>query len=555
MLPLWTRVTEGSFWSRAQFMALRTMLRVPVEEMGLIPMPESGPDAAAVLFPDQVDDGLGHLAALLEVVTGVDVFRVLAEDDEVHLVGVLVGRRDPFEKADRPHAGVKSQMLPEPDVDGTETLGHSVFFPAFVADAGMVLLVGAVEADVSLLPHRRGEGALDGDAKVLDGLHRLVGELAAVVVQSFQAGIERTPGDAAAAAVGSLHRPVHHVAHHGGDVQPDPVAPQDADDGVVADDESAVPIIDQVSRRDLHCLELSHAIPPEDSAVECFCPPSNCSGRVARTFILRLRPSLWPLPGKFFVKRKTPGWRRFLRVPDSVACASVMCFHFPMNQERVAYVNGRIVPESEAQVSIRDRGFVLGDAVFDTTRTFGHKIFRLDEHLDRLFDSLRYTRIDLGMSRERLEELTMQVLEANLPLLDPEDDYWVTQRVTRGAPDGHGGFDTTVIVDCLPLPFLERSRFFRDGLPIRTPSVRRTPPESVSPRAKTHNYLNLVMGELEVKAADPQALSILLDLDGNLCEGMGSNIFIVRDGELATPRDRFVLAGISRSVTFELAES
>ena len=226
-----------------------------------------------------------------------------------------------------------------------------------------------------------------------------------------------------------------------------------------------------------------------------------------------------------------------------------------MNQERVAYVNGRIVPESEAQVSLRDRGFVLGDAVFDTTRTFGHKIFRLDEHLDRLFDSLRYTRIDLGMSRERLEELTMQVLEANLPLLDPEDDYWVTQRVTRGAPDGDGGFDTTVIVDCLPLPFLERSRFFRDGLPIRTPSVRRTPPESVSPRAKTHNYLNLVMGELEVKAADPQALSILLDLDGNLCEGMGSNIFIVRDGELATPRDRFVLAGISRSVTFELAES
>ena len=226
-----------------------------------------------------------------------------------------------------------------------------------------------------------------------------------------------------------------------------------------------------------------------------------------------------------------------------------------MNQERVAYVNGRIVPESEAQVSIRDRGFVQGDAVFDTTRTFGHKIFRLDEHLDRLFDSLRYVRIDPGMSRDRLSELTMQVLDANLPLLDPEDDYWVTQRVTRGVPDGDGGFDPTVIVDCLPLPFLERSRFYRDGLPIRTPSVRRTPPESMSPRAKTHNYLNLVMGDLEVKAADPQALSILLDLDGNLCEGLGSNIFIVRDGELATPRDRFVLAGISRSVTFELAAS
>ena len=238
-----------------------------------------------------------------------------------------------------------------------------------------------------------------------------------------------------------------------------------------------------------------------------------------------------------------------------VASVSDLCFHFLMNQERVAYVNGRIVPESEARVSIHDRGFILGDAVFDTTRTFGHKIFRLDEHLDRLFDSLRYTRIDPGMSRARLAELTLQVLEANLPLLDQEDDYWVTQRVTRGTPNGDGGYDPTVIVDCQPLPFLERSRYYRDGLPVQTPSVRRTPPESMSPRAKTHNYLNLVMGDLEVKAADPQALSILLDLDGNLCEGMGSNIFLVRDGELATPLDRYVLAGISRSVTFELAAS
>ena len=226
-----------------------------------------------------------------------------------------------------------------------------------------------------------------------------------------------------------------------------------------------------------------------------------------------------------------------------------------MNQQRVAYVNGRIVPESEARISIVDRGFILGDAVFDTTRTFGHKIFRLEEHLDRLFDSLRYTRIDPGMSRAKLAELTLQVLETNLPLLDQEDDYWVTQRVTRGTPNGEGEFDPTVIVDCQPLPFLERSRYYRDGLPVRTPSVRRTPPESMSPRAKTHNYLNLVMGDLEVKAADPQALSILLDLDGNLCEGMGSNIFLVRDGELATPLDRYVLAGISRSVTFELAAS
>ena len=103
-----------------------------------------------------------------------------------------------------------------------------------------------------------------------------------------------------------------------------------------------------------------------------------------------------------------------------------------MTQERVAYVNGEIVPESQASVSISDRGFILGDAVFDTTRTFGHEIFRLDEHLDRLYESLRWMRIDPQMSKETMSDLTMEVLERNLPTVDEHDDTWVTQRVTRG---------------------------------------------------------------------------------------------------------------------------
>ena len=94
-----------------------------------------------------------------------------------------------------------------------------------------------------------------------------------------------------------------------------------------------------------------------------------------------------------------------------------------MPSERVAYVNGRMVPESQASVSIRDRGFLQGDAVFDTTRTFGGRIFRLDEHLTRFYESLKYMRLDPGISKERLAELTMQVLDENLPLLDDDDDY------------------------------------------------------------------------------------------------------------------------------------
>jgi branched-chain amino acid aminotransferase len=86
-----------------------------------------------------------------------------------------------------------------------------------------------------------------------------------------------------------------------------------------------------------------------------------------------------------------------------------------------------------------------------------------------------------------------------------------------------------------------------------TPSVRRTPPDALSPRAKMHQYLNLVLADREVKAQNPDAWAVLLDGDGNLAEGLGSNIFLVRDGGLLTPRERFVLPGVSRQAVIDLA--
>ena len=224
-----------------------------------------------------------------------------------------------------------------------------------------------------------------------------------------------------------------------------------------------------------------------------------------------------------------------------------------MSRERIVYVNGKMVPESQATVSIRDRGFLQGDAVFDTTRTFGGRIFRLDEHLVRFYESLKYMRLDPGIPKQRIAELTMQVLEENLPLLGDDDDYWVTQRVTRGV-NVDGEYRPTVIIECVPLPFKARARYYRDGIPVVVPSVRRTPPEAQSPRAKVHNYINLIQAEMEVKAQNPEGWPILLDVNGNLAEGPGSNIFIVKDGALLTPRKQFVLEGISRRVTIELAQ-
>ncbi len=224
-----------------------------------------------------------------------------------------------------------------------------------------------------------------------------------------------------------------------------------------------------------------------------------------------------------------------------------------MAQERVAYINGEIVPESEAKVSIRDRGFVYGDAVFDTTRTFGGVIFKLREHLDRFCNSLKYMRLDPGMTKDEMAALTMKVLDANLPLLEENGDYWVTQRVSRGVRQPDGAMKPTVIIECTPLPFRERAKYYRDGLQVVVPSVRRTPPESMSPRAKVHQYINLVLAEMEVKSQNPDAWPIVLDTNGNLAEGPGSNIFIVKNGVVVTPREQYVLAGISRQTAIELA--
>jgi branched-chain amino acid aminotransferase len=151
--------------------------------------------------------------------------------------------------------------------------------------------------------------------------------------------------------------------------------------------------------------------------------------------------------------------------------------------------------------------------------------------------------------------ITEDVLSRNLHLLDKDDDYWVSQRITRGAEDVDYLPNTpNLIIECLPLPLKQRAVLYRDGIKVITPAVRRAPPEVMSPRAKTHNYLNMIVANNEVMSQDPLAWAVLLDMQGNLAEGLGSNIFVVRDGEILTPRTRNVLPGVSRQTVIELAE-
>src|SRR4051812_19053537 len=224
---------------------------------------------------------------------------------------------------------------------------------------------------------------------------------------------------------------------------------------------------------------------------------------------------------------------------------------------RLAWFNGKFMPENQVLIPFRDRSWRYGDGAFDMTRTFNGRAFRLKEHIDRFYCSLRYLRLDPGMTPQEMIDVSEQIVARNEHLRSKAGDWWIGQRVSRGVdpiedevPEHRG---PNVIVECTPLPLKARARQFRDGLDVWTPAQRRIAPEMLSPRAKSHNYLNMIVAEQSVKAHDPNGWAVLLDVNGNLSEGMGSNIFLVRDGTLFTPGGRYVLAGISRQMTFDIA--
>jgi branched-chain amino acid aminotransferase len=224
---------------------------------------------------------------------------------------------------------------------------------------------------------------------------------------------------------------------------------------------------------------------------------------------------------------------------------------------RIAWFNGTFLPENQVMISFRDRSWKYGDGAFDMTRTFHGRAFRMKEHIDRFYRTLRYLQLDPGISPKEMIEISEEIVVRNEPLRAAAGDWWIGQRVSRGLDPIEGDepvlLGPNVVVECTPLPLKARARQFRDGLDVWTPPQRRIAPEMLSPRAKTHNYLNMIVAEQSVKAHDPDGWAILLDTNGNLAEGLGSNIFVVRDGKLYTPGERYVLQGVSRQMTFDLA--
>jgi branched-chain amino acid aminotransferase len=226
---------------------------------------------------------------------------------------------------------------------------------------------------------------------------------------------------------------------------------------------------------------------------------------------------------------------------------------------RVAWFNGKFVPENQVLIPFRDRSWKYGDGAFDMTRTFDGRAFRLKEHIDRFYRSMKYLRIDPGMGPKEMIDLSEELVSRNEHLRQAVGDWWVGQRVSRGVDAvGDEGWENTgpqVVLECTPLPLAGRARLYRDGIDVWVPATRRIAPAMLSPRAKSHNYLNMIVAEAQVKAHDPDAWAVLMDENGNLAEGMGSNVFIVREGRLVTPRERYVLPGVSRQMTIDMAKA
>ncbi len=218
------------------------------------------------------------------------------------------------------------------------------------------------------------------------------------------------------------------------------------------------------------------------------------------------------------------------------------------------HVNGNLVPASEATVNVRDRGFMYGDAAFETMRAYGGSIFEWAAHADRLANTCETLGIDHGLDEDELHERVLDTLRAN-----ELADAYVKLSISRGVQPGKltpgPTTDPTVVVIVSELPRggLEGSDVWDGPATVQTTKTRRVPDAAIPADAKTHNYLNGILARNELMESADEAL--LRDAEGYVAEGATSNLFFVGEGGLYTPSlDGPILPGITRSVVVELAD-
>lgn len=215
------------------------------------------------------------------------------------------------------------------------------------------------------------------------------------------------------------------------------------------------------------------------------------------------------------------------------------------------YINGEFFPKEEAKVSVFDHGLLYGDGVFEGTRAYNGRVFKFDEHIDRLYDSAKAINLTIPLSKEEMKEAHLETLRRN-----KLTDAYIRTVVTRGP--GDLGLDprkcsrasVIIIADRITLYPQE---FYENGLRLITVPTRRNLAETVNPMIKSLNYLNNILAKIEANLAGvPEA--IMLNQDGYVAECTGDNIFIIKGKTLVTPASvHGALKGITRDVALELA--
>lgn len=224
------------------------------------------------------------------------------------------------------------------------------------------------------------------------------------------------------------------------------------------------------------------------------------------------------------------------------------------NQTRLVWWNGKLIPEADAKISIYDSALMFGDMVFEMTRSFNKKQFKLREHLQRLYASAKYLEIPLKMSIEEMEKHCQEVIEANDHLFAKNDEHRLMIDISRGllgiyqgTVGGHVGVN--VIIADFPLRWTTRGmgKLFDEGVDAVVTAQRTIPASLLEPKVKNRSRIHYLMANIQVSKYDGKnAWALLLDPDGFIAEGSGDNFFIIKDGVLISPEGRNILRGISR---------
>jgi branched-subunit amino acid aminotransferase/4-amino-4-deoxychorismate lyase len=219
-----------------------------------------------------------------------------------------------------------------------------------------------------------------------------------------------------------------------------------------------------------------------------------------------------------------------------------------------------MVPASQAHVAIYDAGIVLGATVTEMTRTFRQRLYRLGDHLDRLFRSLRYTRMDIGLKKDDLAGISQELVSHNGKLLQAGGELGLIHFVTAGEYPTYAGMagrpartTPTVCAHTFPMPFKLWAAKMQTGAHVVTPSIRHVPPVCYDPKMKYRSRMHYYLADKEAQLVDPEAIALLLDLYGNVTETGGANFLMVEGGAIVSPTLVNTLPGISRATVIELA--